>query len=376
MSSIDVSKISCIVDTAIAPLVDKVLTDLNLPEVFVQRAKQISLVDRSGWFGLRPTTILEENRAWIYRFYIPQPYESGLVHRIADTADLHLPGRGSIYAEDASVQHSRLPEFDLERLKELSGEAGKAADSHSILCCIVQRGMAEALAGTVLEMGLCVPVVSFGEGMGLRNKLGLLRITIPIDKEIIYFIVPRHDSNLLESVAVHKARLDRPGQGFIYQSDIRAPAVNLRVRHGSRRHAASMEQIVAALDEIRGSAEWRRSSPSRHGDKALSADKSDPLVCLSLMAEEGSLGDFVKAAMDVGAGGATLVPLEYRDYSGAGAQKFISHARESCDLIIQKQLQKPIIRELSLRGFFSQDYKGIAEFTEVTRTVTYRKETK
>ena len=209
--------------------------------------------------------------------------------------------------------------------------------------------------------------------MGLRNRLGLLRITIPVDKEVLYFVVPERDADLLEGIAVHKARLDRPGQGFIYRFGVRAYAVNLRVRSGARSHAASMEQVISALDELRGSSEWRRFSPVKPaGSRGKRAPDDAGLVCLSLVAEEGFVGDFVKAAMDAGAGGATLVPLSRRRYDGVtetGAG--VSNARESCDLIVRRDLSERILEAVAATGLFSGEAHGMAELSPVARAVTY-----
>lgn len=380
MNNVPMSKITCMVDVDVAPLMDTVLTDLALPEVFIQRGKQVSLRERNGWFGLRSTAVLEENRAWIYRFCVPMELEGAYMRRITEAADLHLPGRGSIYSQHAELRRSAVPQVDKHLLGELAGENRWSAVTHGLLICIVQRGMAEALARTVLDMGISVPLISFGEGMGLRGKLGLLRITIPIEKELIYFIVPEHDADLLEGVAVHKARLDRPGQGFIYRSSVRAAAVNLQVRRGGRRHAASMEQVVAALDDIRGSAEWRRNAAAGRHVLHSKVRRPDELVCLSLVAEEGTLGEFIRAAMDAGAGGATLIALERRRYGPAaqGGQPetatttgaATSHAWETCDIIIPANLKERVLQLVEERGFFNETTRGIAEITVAQRAIT------
>ena len=362
------SKISCIADANVAPFVAAALDDLAIPEAFVQRAKQLSLTERSSLLGLRSRRVAAEDRAELIRFYAPKRYESGILRRVAEAADLYLPGRGSIFAEDALVRRGYEDAFDEERLAGLAPVETAKNETHSVLCCIVQRGMAESIALTVLEMGLCVPMVSFGEGMGLRNKLGLLRITIPVDKEVMYFIVPERDADLLEGVAVHKARLDRPGQGFIYRFPVRAQAVNLRVSRGRRDSAASMEQVIAALDELRGSSEWRRLSPAKRA-QARPDSSSGSLLCLSIIAEEGAVGDFVRAAMDAGAGGATLVPLERRSYTKTAERS--SHARETCDLIIPKAIADTVMAAIEARGLFEPGVHGIAELTQVGRAVTY-----
>jgi hypothetical protein len=197
-----------------------------------------------------------------------------------------------------------------------------------------------------------------------------LRVTIPVEKEVLYFIVPSHDADLLEHIAVHKARLDRPGQGFIYRTIIRAMAVNLKVRRGKPSSAASMEQIIAALDDIRGSSEWRRVSSARSHGVSHKKDTGE-LVSLSLTAEEGRVSDFVRAAMSVGAGGATLLPLEFRSYGKASPSSRVSHARESCDLIIPKGIQEAVLNTVDALGLFSAQVSGFAELTGVSRAVTY-----
>lgn len=373
MTRTPVSKITCAVDARLSHSIDSALADMAIPEVFIQRGKQVSFLERSRLFGLGSRLDLAESRALLYRFYVPAGLESAAARRVAEAADLYLPGRGTLYAETVEILSSAEPVFDPDRIASSCPDSGceKPVENHTVLCCIVQRGMGEALARTVLEMGLCVPFVSYGEGMGLRNKLGLLRITIPVDKEILYFVVPERDADLMEGVAVHKARLDRPGQGFIYRFNVRAYAVNLRVRSGTRSHAASMEQVISALDELRGSSEWRRfaaTKPVKQGKARGSADAG--LVCLSLMAEEGSVERFVRAAMESGAGGATLVPLSRRRYDET-QEADLSNARESCDLIVSRALSGSILVAMEAAGLFAESVHGMAELSSVSHAVTY-----
>ena len=383
------SKISCVADAQVSTLIAEALEDLALPEVFIQRCKQVTLENRTRFLGFGSRTDMAQDRAELFRFYVPKRHEAGVLRRVAEAADLYLPGRGSIFAEDASVYRGDAAGFDEARLQDLApGETGPG-EQHAVLCCIVQRGMADALASTILEMGLCVPLISFGEGMGLRNRLGLLRITIPVDKEVIYFIVPERDADLLEGIAVHKARLDRPGQGFIYRYRVRARAVNLRVLRGKRSQVASMEQVIAVIDDLRGSSEWRRFSPAgRKSQRASPAAAS--LVCVSLITEEGQVGRFVAAAMEAGADGATLVPLEHRSYAGNEGSPGIvdptgpavtvkspglaSHARETCDLIIPAGILDAVLAAVDEAGLYKPGIHGIAECTQVVKAVTYTQE--
>jgi hypothetical protein len=86
--------------------------------------------------------------------------------------------------------------------------------------------------------------------------------------------------------------------------------------------------------------------------------------------QEGQVGEFVRAAMDAGAGGATLVPLEHRSYA-AGKDK-PEHARETCDLIIPESVVGPVIEAAEARGLFEPNSLGIAELSYVAKAVTYR----
>lgn len=383
-----VSKITCVTAASLGPSVLSALEDLGIPETYIQSGKQVSLVEKGGPFGFFPRVELEDAGANIYRFYAPHDRAEEVCTRVVDSASLILPGRGSLFVEKAELACGwkkvgasdpavgEKPRTVTDAIKNLLKPATWLQD-YTALTCIVQRGQGDLLARTVLEMGLCVPVVSFGSGMGLRNKLGLLRITIPVEKEVIYFLVPAADANLVESIAVHKARLDRPGQGFIYRCRVQAATVNARISRTRRRHVATMEQVISAVDRLQGSTDWRRRAAPAKG-RGTPSPKGPPLVCLSISCEEGRVGDFVRTAMDTGAGGATLMRLGYRDLPKApvsekdGASAQASHAREICDLIIQEDQTEKILAAMEERGLFEPDVYGMAEITTVEKAVTYR----
>ncbi|NLJ46247.1 MAG: hypothetical protein GX430_06775 [Treponema sp.] len=381
-----VSKITCIAASSLRSSILSALEDSGLRDTFVQRGKQVSLADRAGMFRLVPRVELEDSAADIYRFYAPPDRAEEICARISDFAGLALPGRGSLFVEPAEIVRGAsvgAAPPDPESGEEPGSGKGTLSDrlrlpsglqDYTALTCIVQRGQGDALARTVLEMGLCVPVVTYGQGMGLRNKLGLLRITIPVDKEVIYFLVPAADGPLAENIAVHKARLDRPGQGFIYRCRVRAAAVNTRMSRSRRRHVASMEQVILSVDSLQGSTDWRRiTAPSR--GRGGQIDEGPALACLSVICDEGRAGDFVRAAMEAGAGGATLMRLGYRDLPGAAAEhrgRSPSHARETCDLIVPADLIDDILEALADRGLFEPEVYGLVEITKVEKAVTYR----
>jgi hypothetical protein len=348
----DFSSILCVADMNITGALDQCLAELALPEVFIQRAKQMSLVDRQGFLGLRPITKLEESRAFIYRIYVPSVYEMGLVNRIVEVTDLKLGGRGCILVQHVDYYRSVSLPFDTEKLDRLCGRSVRATQKeHALISCIVPRGRGDSLAEALLDLGVCVPIVFFGAGRGLRDKLGIMRITVPIEKEIIWFIVPASDAALVEKIIIPRAGLDIPGRGFLYTTYVHAPVVNLRVRHGKRIHAATMEQVIAALDEVRGSSDWRRFG----SNKQESADKnrSSSTRALFFIGEEDDVETFRKAAMENGARGATLNQLEMHSYiAQTQGEAKESHSRLLCDIVTTRAIEEKIMECITQTDLF------------------------
>ena len=349
----DFSCILCVADINITKALDECLSELKLPEVYIQRAKQMSLVDKTGLLGLRPATKLEESRALIYRIFIPSEFEKGIANRIIDATDMKMGGRGCILIQRIGHHRGTPFSYDLEKLKMLCGNKGKLRhEEHCLLSCIVPRGEANSLTRAILDMGLCVPVVFYGTGVGLRDKLGLMRITVPIEKEIIWFIIPHSEVQLVEKIIIPLARLDVPGRGFLYKFPVFAPVINLRIRHGKRVHAASMEQVITALDEVRGSSDWRRLGTKKTG---LGDDKEKILHCKGLffIGEDEEVETFRRTAIESGARGATLNQLELRSYAGLTQEQAMeSHSRSLCDIIIPPAIEEVLMKNITKTELF------------------------
>jgi hypothetical protein len=369
------SSIICIADMNIIPALNQTLADLALPEVFVQRAKQIALLDKQGFLGLRPVTKLEESRALIYRIYVPAAYEEGVMRRIAESTDLSMGGRGCIFSQHIDFHRGSSLSFNIEKLDRLCGKKDKLApEEHALISCTVPRGSGESLAQAILELGVGVPVVFYGNGAGLRDKLGLMRITIPVEKEIIWFIVPRSDAELVEKTLIPRARLDVPGNGFLYRCFVHAPVVNLRIRHGKRFHAATMEQVIAALDEVQGSSDWRRFG-SRKQEHKSNEKKTVNTRGLFFIGEEEEVDTFRKVAIQNGARGATFNPLEMRSYSTfTHGQAMESHSRQLCDIITSSDIEEKIRNSNALDELFGKGKSCVLKTFDVEMPSVIRRD--
>lgn len=370
----DLAKITCVVDDHVLAALNAALQTLEIPEVYLQRAKQVMLVDHARFLGLHTYTTPEENRAALCRFYVPRQFQTGVMRQITEALDLYLPGRGSIYAKEVTLLRRTPLEFNTKLLTELCGEAKPEPTNYDVLACIVQRGAAAAIAAAILEMGLSVPLISFAAGMGGRDRMGLLRITVPVDKEIMYFLAPRHDAELLKGIIERKARLDLPGHGFLYQYHVNALAVNLRVRRGNRTSAATMEQIITALDQLRGSSEWRRLgvTPVKKEIKEIKEYGKEAFSNFSLIIDEGLLTPYVQTALRSGAGGATRMPLIFQSYAKKKDENALaSGSKEVCDLVVPQMVSEMLAQNIKDTDFFTRPEAGMIEITSVHGTITY-----
>lgn len=381
MMRLDVSRITCVADSRLTPRIEAEADRMGLLETYSERGKQAAHKSRPGFLLFRRRPALIEAPSNFIRLYVPRRHERVVMARLAAAADLFLPGRGSLFAEDVTLVGKSFNLWNEERLSAdvpaWIDDARLTPAPHDLIFCIVPRGQGEELAHTMLDMGLGVPMVSYGEGMGLRGRLGLLRITIPREKEILWFLIPPGDADFVVDLAARKAGLREPGRGFLYRIPVRALAVNTRMVLSRRKHVASMEQVISTLDQLRGSADWRRISATARPLRGSSHPVPGNYRRFTLVCEEGTAQGPVRNAMDVGAGGATLSRLSRRapdPHNGDEEFAMVSHARESCDLIVQRSLANPLEQAVTDSDFFEPPINGFIEIGPVHDAITYRRE--
>ncbi len=379
MNRLEVSKITCVADVRLTARIEAEADRMGLLETYTERAKQVALKPRSIWLPLSRHSSMAESPSDIIRLYVPRSKERAAMARLATAADLFLPGRGSIFAEDSILIGNEFHLWEESRLcadpPSWSAENRMEPSPYDLIFCILPRGRGAELARSILEMGLCVPIVSYGEGMGMRDRLGLLRITIPQEKEILGFLVPPGDSDFVVDVAVRKAGLHEPGRGFLGRIPVRALAINARMNLAPRRHVATMEQVISTLDQLRGSTDWRRlSAAARHHRAPEITPTPDERVRLTLICEEGTSSVPIRAALDAGAGGATLSRLSRRapiPREGEEEVATVSHARELCDLVVRRSVLDRIEDAVIQSGLMEEPTNGFIEIGPIHDTISY-----
>ncbi|HET58445.1 MAG TPA: hypothetical protein ENN35_08400 [Deltaproteobacteria bacterium] len=289
-------------------------------------------------------------------------------------ADLSRPGRGSVLVERVVISraHELCDPSGNICVSEDSFPDGPARlrDGLTGICCIVQRGHGEAVARVALETGACVPLIAFGRGTGLRDKLGLLRITIDAEKEAALFAATSYDAETIMDIIIDVTKLDRPGRGFIYLFPLEGGLINMKVFRGRHQHAASVEQIVAAIDEMKGDSHWRTVGEDLQVNGRPPRTYLRGLQCLNCICDEGKGENLVNAAIEAGAPGATTSRMHY-----AGRRRFgdagISPARECVTMIVHPSQVEAITDAMESEGAFDDETHGFFILSPVTKAFTY-----
>jgi hypothetical protein len=331
----------------------------------------VALRERVPLPFLPPTTRLEEDPARVFEIYLPMDRAHSILLMWARELRLFTPGRGSIYAEEVEILNP--PGLDLCNANLVGHETGEQPGERlsplSLVNCVVQRGRGNGIARFALETGAHVPSIGFGVGTGVRDRLGLLRIAIPAEKEIVSLLVDAHDQDETMETLIDAGRLDQPGRGFIGAYPARFGLANLKSIRGRQRHGATMDQIISAIDELKAGAEWRRRSGEGHRAPRTNRRWLKRLVNVALNCNEGSSDRLASAAMAAGAGGATISKTKL--FSPSGRDVAASPAREIIDFGIGPEQVDSLIQALIESDAFGNETACFVETKPLPKALTY-----
>ncbi len=367
-----VCRITGIFQSGMATSIIEALKPMGIVDFHLAAARSIMLHEKKALFGMVSNTVLVEDPADILTFLVDFEIEDTVLNLIVEKGELHFPGRGTLFSEDVNLYKSH--EICVENTASLTVSVKEPETPLQIeltgICCIVQRGEGNNIARVALDTGTCVPTITFGHGTGLRDKLGLLRIAIPSEKEVVNVFADAHDADTVMNMMIDAGKLDQPGKGFIYIYPIRKGLVNTLITRGMPKHAASMEQIIAVIDKMKENTTWR----SRTSGDSLDPKKKhmflNDLMDLTFTCNEGRGEDLVKTAMGVGAPGATISKLKHQCPEDS-KYSAISRAREVCNMIIEKVQITAIVDAIGNDGAFDDKTHGQIQIRPVPKACTY-----
>lgn len=368
----NIIQITVIINKALFNQLQTVLSEIGIHTLHISAGRSVMLKENKGINKLLYSDdSIADEQSVICSFFTSEEMESQLLQHIIGKMDLSIPGRGSIYSMsvtlvDASasfqIQNASLSNTNVvPRQKNLVG-----------ISAILMRGEGDQTARVLLDSGTCVPVVTFGIGTGLRDKVGLWRVTIPAEKEVISGICEANDAETIMNMMIDQGQLDKPGKGFIYLYPINQGLINTKFYIGMPAHAASMEQIIYSIDELKGDTTWRRregaSDCGESGRKFLL-----DLVDINLYCKEGNAESLVKAAMDAGAAGATITRLKIVSMGTPTetGKTSLFPAMELCNMSVSPNQMEAIMTALRKQGAFTKESQGFVLTYPVPKACTY-----
>ncbi|MEM1294880.1 MAG: P-II family nitrogen regulator [Verrucomicrobiota bacterium] len=247
-------------------------------------------------------------------FLVPNEEADTLMEEIVMVGKLQLYGAGSIFAipcenlicaEDyprwkpGNYTYESVS-FDIKFRKELIA-----------LVLITEKDNADAVAKAAIKAGAPGPTISYVRGYGLRDRLGLLRITKTHDKELVTAVVDRCDVEAVFQAMAEAGKIDQPGRGIIYQVPISKGLTNLASVFNAQKHSASIQQIVRAIDEIQGGTDWRANQLLIHDPNAREFRQNtrgvvNDRVVLNVNSRRKDTDELLQTALQFGVPGASV----------------------------------------------------------------------
>ncbi|MEX2442339.1 MAG: hypothetical protein WD492_01950 [Alkalispirochaeta sp.] len=354
-----------------AAALERCLSELGVSEYLTQVARSVVGRETNGIVAVFKPVTLEEDPLTMVSFLVPPTEVEPVATYIVDQLDLNVPGQGTLKVYSVSVGiNPDGPQADWATVRPPAGNGERVLllDNVSEIVSIVQRGEGTNISSSALNLGQSVPSVTFGIGRGLREKLNLIRITFPRDKEVMRITANADEAGDVFDQLVDAGRLDEPGKGFIYLSPMQRALPNTLLFRGSQRHAATMEQVIQAIDSIHGSAAWRQRRTDTQSTGGSQRKYLEDMDEIAVHIADGQSQRLVLGAMSAGAAGATiskarLVRLSGEEKSAAGLEVLY--------IIVPSAATDTILDAVAQEGLWEEKLNGGATVRPVRKACTY-----
>jgi nitrogen regulatory protein PII len=89
-----------------------------------------------------------------------------------------------------------------------------------LITCVLQNGLAEEVLAAAKSAGAQGATINYARGTGVRERMGLIGVTIDEQKEVIRIIVSEEQSNAVFEAMYLAGQLDAPGKGIMYMTSL------------------------------------------------------------------------------------------------------------------------------------------------------------
>ena len=294
------------------------LLSLILPkESVVTVSKAIGKAGASGIFEVAARGSVLNEGGFLQRMFPPPAPEQHLlqtlvpndkVDAVTDAAvlagNLNRVGAGAVFVIDCNdTRHTEKFPAPSPSVEDANGSSGTYTADLEAICCICEIGIADDIAKAALQNGAPGPTVTFGEGGGVRDKIPLLRITKGPEKEFVWCVVDKNDADEIFADMARAGHISEPGRGFMYSIPVSSGIVNVSSVAATSAHGANMEQVIAAIDEIKGDKDWRATTAEATKSKAFKTNPLKNLIGLYCIVPRDNYSDVYDAILEAGAPG-------------------------------------------------------------------------
>ena len=97
----------------------------------------------------------------------------------------------------------------------------------ALITCIVQRGNANVIINAARDAGATGASVHYARGTGVRERLGILGITIEAEKAVINIVVATDQIDRVFEKLYVAGKIETPGMGFMYVTPLEKAATHI-----------------------------------------------------------------------------------------------------------------------------------------------------
>ena len=89
-----------------------------------------------------------------------------------------------------------------------------------LITCVLQTGLAEEVLEAAKNCGAQGATVSYARGTGVRDRMGLIGVTIDEQKEVVRIVASEEQASRVFEAMYLAGDLDTPGKGIMYMSNL------------------------------------------------------------------------------------------------------------------------------------------------------------
>jgi hypothetical protein len=257
-----VSRITCFLNQDLEDTLLSFLKKFDI-DAFKENGRMVRVLSKKSTFSfLSANEKLQSSAVNVYRFVIPREHSFKMVRAISLVCNLDRAGRGTVFAQDILEFSNKKSQINVQLLDAIiaeneDNELNVLSNLSYLVFVLSNNGSAERLAKLAIDLGICVPMLTYGESNDVRDKMGLIRITVSPLKELVHLVLPEQDSQNIISILMDEFKM-KNGAGAIYNSSATAGVVDTRMRLGKQSSAATVDQIIAAIDGLKNDTKWRK----------------------------------------------------------------------------------------------------------------------